>query len=1130
MSSARLRIQTETIQRAVSDPRVSAWVHANAGSGKTYVLAQRVIRLLLSGVDPSRILCLTFTKAAAANMSLRVFAILSKWTALNDLDLRSEIESTGFAGEVVPEDARRLFARAVETPGGLKIQTIHAFCERILHLFPFEANVPARFEALDDEQHALLMSEAREQTLQTAIAEEHTELGKALRRVASEATGDAFTKLLREALKKREAIADATALQSGEFERRLGAVFGLRKGENLESISGELLDGGPGEAEWRAAIAQLFKSSAADIKLGRNCEGMLSAPGRDEKLAALKLIFFNNDGDERKAKSLVTKDMNEGVKLLFATERTRAVPLFDKLKSARAVERSVALQRLADAVISSYTRLKQVRGLLDFDDLIDRTVNLLQRSEASWVLYKLDRGIDHVLVDEAQDTSPKQWSILKALVDEFFSGASARDNIRTIFAVGDEKQSIFSFQGAEPKEFSLSKEHFAKKIEGADLQFVPEELKVSFRSTETVLTAVDTVFSVAENFNGLSYSDAVKTEHSAFKEGLPGLVELWPAIAAQENAEPEPWTMPLDKLSGQSPAAVLARRIARHIGTLTAPGSLEAVHDKDGKRRTITPGDIMILVRRRNAFFDEVIRALKRAGVPVAGADRLKLMEHIAVKDLVAAGHAALLPQDDFTLACLLKTPFFSFDDNDLLRLAPKRKGPLIAQLHDSSEQKDREAAKLIAEWGKAARTLGPYRFYARILSAEHGRHAMLARLGAEAGDAMDEFLRLALQWERENTSSLSSFLHSMQGADVEVKRDMEAAGEAVRVMTVHAAKGLEAKIVFLPDTCGAPSSRHDPSLIELETGDGKRAPVWRQNKKSDPPAVDAEMNCIREAAAQEYRRLLYVAMTRAEERLYICGYYGKKPDDGCWYHMIDATLTAGMVECPAPWDANDSILRTGEAAQLEQATVASAAAEISPPPAWLFAAAAPERAPPPPLRPSQATAAADQIETDVSGAISPRPLALLEGNLVHALLQHLPSLPEENRAAAAVRFLAQRGEMLTVERRMVLAANVLAVMNHPGCADLFGPLSRAEVAIAGRALLPNRQEIEISGRIDRLAVSAKEVLIADFKTGSPPSGATPAAYIAQLALYRAALRAAVPGQGGPRLPDLDSCARGRRT
>ena len=1119
MRAARWAIpaRTRDLQRRASDPATSAWVSAHAGSGKTYVLAQRVVRLLLEGAPPSKILCLTFTKAAAANMSIRVFDILSSWTRMVDASLRAEIIAMGAPANRLGL-ARRLFARAVETPGGLKIQTIHAFCERLLHLFPFEANVPARFEVLTEEAQKELLAIAREEILSEAVGAPRSRLGQALTHVAALTTSAAFDDLLREALGARAALAEMARRQSDETERMLVHALGAPANESVAAIEADMIAGGIAPPLWPDIANRLDAGSKNDKGTADRVRAAINAPAH-RRLQAWRYVFFSARGEPRARMATDALNGDPGLRPLLEAERERLVARETQRRAAAAVERSAALSALTGAVTSRYARLKQARGLLDFDDLVERTRVLMERCESAWVHCKLDAGVDHILVDEAQDTSSDQWAILQALTSEFFAGEGARAGNRTLFVVGDEKQSIYSFQGAQPRAFAEQARHFATRAKEGARPFDEVPLDLSFRTARGVLESVDDLFMHADHGQGVVYSDGW-LRHQALKADLPGVVELWPAVAGAGAQTPADWRMPLDRKDEGSPALVMARRVAQHVKGLIDPRAREAVHERDGSLRPVRAGDVLVLVRKRGPFFDAVIRALKEAGVPVAGADRLMLGEHIAVQDLVAAGRAALLEDDDLTLACALKSPLIGLTDDHLLRIAPRRKGSLMEALRRSDDPECRAAAARVDGWRRRVGD-SPFRFYARLLGPEEGRRKFLSRLGPEAGDAVDEFLKLALEAETLEAPSLVTFLHRMEGTDLSIKRDMEAAGEAVRVMTVHASKGLEAKIVYLPDTCSAASGRHDAGVLEIDGPDGAPLLAWRKGAQNDPPALADALAAARRAEDEEHRRLFYVAMTRAEERLYIGGFHGSKgPGAGAWLTMAQAALAGTMTPAPAPWGEGE-ILRRGEAPLLASAHApAAAAAQPPPPPAWLTAPAPRETAPPAPLSPSKALAAADRRDPHAPDFEVGEPMgqdggeALFVGALTHALLQYLPDRPAPERQAAGLRYLAARaGARLSPQRREALCARAVAVIEDPALAALFGPGSRAETSIAADVEIGGRLR-RIVGQIDRLLVTPHEIVIADFKTGAPrPLSQAPQAYLAQLGLYARAVAQLWPGR-----------------
>ena len=927
-------------QALASDSTRSAWVSANAGSGKTHVLTQRVLRLLLAGAKPAQILGLTFTKAAAANMAGRIFRTLADWTSLDDEALAERIAETG-AGRPGPPAlafARQLFARTIETPGGLKIQTLHAFCERLLRLFPFEANVPAHFQVIDEREAAALMTEAGGRAMAALAA---SAAGKAaLDRVARDAGAFNFDKLLAEA----KGFAETFGAFDGaaRYREALGRRLGLPEGETTEGVETEMLGGDIGRSRRRAWAQGLAVGNVSDKAFADSLHKADADLDRPARIEALLDAFFTKGGDGHPrggAKGQLTgaalRDRQPGLEADLHRELARLIGLRERRRAAIVLERSVALFTVAGAILNNFAAAKAERGALDFADQIAGALALVTRSSAAWVMHKLDDGLDHLLIDEAQDNSAEQWRIVERLTDEFFAGESARPRGRTVFAVGDEKQSIFSFQGAAPEKFAEMRRYFERRHRDAVKPFASVPLNFSFRSAQTILTAVDLVFGSEAARTGLVAGDEPPLAHEAIQKRLQGVVEIWPAVAAEKAPDPDDWTMPLDEPAAHDPAVILARRIADQIAAWLKPESRERVADETGSPRRIRPGDVMVLVRRRNAFFEAMIRALKDRGVKVAGADRLKLNQHIAVMDLIAAGRASLTPDDDLTLACLLKSPLIGLDDDALYALAADRTGSLATSLADSDDSRARAAAARLAEWRRRAEKLGPYAFYARLLGADGGRKALIARLGDDASDPIDEFLALALAHEQSQAPSLSRFLADAEADDAEIKRDLEAESEGVRVLTVHASKGLEAPIVFLPDTTVASGGHHDPKLLALPALEPDGAPLfaWSRKKDEDCEAVAAARAERRRAEAGEHRRLLYVAMTRAAERLIVAGYETQKGrKDGCWYDLVADGLADVTAEAPAFWGNGAVVRRYGEGLAADGAAGEAAAERGSSP------------------------------------------------------------------------------------------------------------------------------------------------------------------------------------------------------
>ncbi len=1109
---------THRAQAEASDPLASAWVSANAGSGKTYVLAQRVVRLLLSGTEPGRILCLTFTKAAAAQMETRVFERLSAWAVLPDkmlADAIAKIEGRRPARNALAR-ARRLFARALETPGGLKIQTIHAFCERLLQQFPFEANVAGHFEVLDERDSVDLKEAARKSVLAEAARVPGSAMGKALDTVLDAASDMVQETAIKEFVEERARV-DKWIVSAGSLDaalRQLRDRLGLSADDTPETVRRTILDEAPLDRPEAGRLIALLKSGTTNDKSAADrLVAYVTETDEAERLDAWSAFFLTNGKPRKAPVTARTLKRWSGLDALIADELVRLPALLDRLAAAECLVTTAAMLRLADATIAAYQRLKTARGALDFDDLIIKTTNLLARSDAAqWVQYKLDRGIEHILVDEAQDTSPRQWQVVKALVEDFFAGKGASEATRTLFAVGDQKQSIFSFQGAVPAWFSLMRRDLGARARAANARWSDPALHLSFRSVQPVLSAVDAVFAEARAYRALSDVDEAPT-HSAARHGVPGRVILWPMIEPAEKIEPEDWATPLDHLDENSPEVKLAKRLARTIGRW--------VHGSErlDSGEPIRAGQILILCRTRGAQTDAINRALKSAGVPIAGADRMHLTEHIAVMDVMALARVVLLPEDDLSLAALLKSPLIGLSEEALFDLAYGRKGSLWDALGRQAQDRDDFAAarEKIERWRAGADTREPYRFFARILGPEHGRKRFLQRLGAEAEDVLDEFLTQALAYERLEAPTLQGFLAWLDEGTSEIKRDTETRRDEVRVMTVHGAKGLEADIVFVVDNGSMPvHPNHDDRVIALDDDrDGSVSPlVWMRRLKAMPSVVEQRVKALREAARQEYLRLLYVAMTRAKDRLVICGTLKRGTDrvDG-WHGMMTRALEG---DCVPGQDAD------GEDEQ-EWRPQPRAVHKTKPPqpglplgphrPQWLERDAPP---PPPALPHVTPSTVFDADAAPISaGGSGTGDAALVRGRLIHRLLESLPAIAESEREAIGAAYLAAFAKDMDAGTRDALLAEVMAVMVDPAFAPVFAEGSRAEVEIVGRIVRASG-EAAVSGRVDRLAVTPTQVLIVDYKTNRPAPetlDTVPPAYVTQLALYRTILRRLYPGR-----------------
>ena len=1128
-------------QRAAADPRANVWVAASAGSGKTRVLVDRLLRLMLDGAPPQRLLCLTFTKAAAAEMANRLHGELARWTMLDDTDLREAL--TQLMGPRSAEQdlatARRLFARVLDTPGGLKIQTIHAFCESLLGRFPLEAGLSPQFQVMEERTAAELLEDARNEVITIAREEPDSDLAGALVLVSEYVGEIGFADVvlaLAGTRGKLRRVIDSRDGIDGLIEatrHNLGVADGDTHDSVLAAACADEAFDGP---SLRRAAAALQQSSPRERERGEVLAHWLEKDdARADNFDEYTRIYLTRQGDIRARLAIkATQAIEPDAKDILGTEAQRIVRVMDRLNAVALADRTAALIVLGDALLRAYEEQKRRHNFLDYDDLILHARALLSRpGVAPWVLYKLDGGIDHILIDEAQDTSPDQWDVAAALAEEFFSGQGAREAARTVFVVGDEKQSIYSFQGADPAAFEEMRQHFRARVEAAQEKWQPVALLRSFRSTPAILSAVDAIFQQDEARAGVTAGeDSIK--HESSRMGQAGLVELWPTITDDGSVEVNPWEPPMVQETAVRADTRLTERIAGRIKHWLRNSEMLLA-----RGRPVRPGDIMILVRRRNDFFEDMVRTLKQWGIPVAGTDRMILSDQLAIMDLVALGRFVLLPEDDLTLAIVLKGPLFGFDDSRLFDLAYDRgRARLWDRLRDRRAEADDFAAayERLAALLAVADFISPFEFFAGVLS-QGGRKQILGRLGPEANDPLDEFLARALAFERDHAPSLERFLHWLEAGAAEVKRDLEQGNNQVRVMTVHGAKGLEAPIVFLPDTCATPQEREP--LLWADGADNEPFLLWPVRKALEERVSRAARAAERKRRDEEYRRLLYVALTRAEDRLYICGWETSRGrGEGCWYDLAANGLQGLGHQVEVDFGGPEGLVRV---LRVEQSQTAPAQerkptvgehAPVKPLPDWASSAPPDDPAPAKPLAPSRPVADEPTVQAPLGANSRAR---YRRGKIIHHLLQTLPDLPRDARAQAARAFIARPVYDFDDTEQKEIVSETLAVLDEPRFRRLFDPGALAEAPIAGVV-----GGYSISGQIDRLVVEDDEVLIVDYKTNrSPPDREedVPAAYLHQMAAYRAALsriypdrpvRCALLWTQGPKLMELSDSALDR--
>jgi ATP-dependent helicase/nuclease subunit A len=1087
-------------QRDASDPREHVWLSASAGTGKTYVLSARVLRLLLRGVKPDAILCLTFTKAGAAEMAERVHERLAHWVQIKSTELAAELRALDedFGPEQVA-DARTLFAKVLESRGGgLRIMTIHAFCQTLLAGFPLEAGLSPGFRPLEGREQAVLVQSVLADLVITAEREGDARL-----------LGDLRSLSLR--LGEEEAVRFLTRAASAvgaleELGPGLGAIVRRAMDVPAEFSAADIAVACGDGAFDRAGLLDLadilnaWGSVRALDRLDVVSAWLHETPaGRARDLTKLARVWRKADGDLFASKGWIPIDPRyPSVVDPLDAWASELIELAARAELASDVTAALgAAQRYARA----YADAKRGRGLVDFDDLIQLTRKLLNEAGmGDWIRYKLDQATDHILVDEAQDTNADQWAIVAALAGEFWAGEGAKgDKLRTLFTVGDFKQAIFGFQGTDPEIYRAVGKRFSGYAAEAEQEILRLSLDQSFRSTPPVLEVVDAVLDEVGG-DALGLDEMAKPHVSA--KGGAGEVVLFSAVTVDNDPEDE-------GEEGWIPSATrdLASKLANQVKAWLAEPMWLASRD-----RALTPGDVMILVRRRSDLAALLVARLHEEGVPVAGVDRLRLQAPLAVQDLLAAMRFAAQPQDDLNLANLLVSPMIGWSQDDLFVVAHGRAGVLWDAI-PAGATRDALLAML-----SAADNITPYAFLENLLSgALQGRKKLLERLGEEARDPVDELLNAALQFEREGTASLQQFLDWFDRGETEVVRDAGAAGDAVRVMTVHGAKGLQAPLVILADACADPDKALERNFKWTIEGVVDDLPLFRPRgaERALVASLQVSMDEADDKAKREHWRLLYVAMTRAEERLVIAGSLGPRargvvPEES-WHGAVRRALlrmgVQGVEDATwgAAWRHGQAsakpvrVERSRDTAHGEDGPSTAFGTNRVVLPEWLNRVASVEARPPRPLAPSS-IGQDDVANPPPSAAMA---AAAARGRLLHALFERLPALAAEDRRAAGARWLAAEG----ADEELVDVA--LRVIDDPRFAGIFAVDALAEAPVAGVV-----DGVVIAGTVDRLCVTDTLVEIVDFKTGRRVPASVddiPVQHLRQMAAYVAVLEGIFP-------------------
>lgn len=1088
-------------QSAAADPCQSVWVEASAGTGKTKVLSDRVLRLLLEKVDPAKILCLTYTKAAAVEMNERIAKRLSSWAIESEDELKKEL--TSLLGPNYPYSdlqktmnfARTLFAILLDTHGGMKIQTIHSFCQDILKRFPLEAGISPYFEVLDDRSAKEILQNIKLDLLKQKENSTDQDLTAAIThftQIISEFSFPSIMNMITENRNKIEELLKKHQYDISLIVQKLESTLGVTLHTTEDDVKKEALLAA-NIPEFGLTLDALAKGSKTDNKKAELLSFVFEndfAPFTYEKYRS---VFLTQTGTIQK--TLANKDalkVYPDILKFMSNQAENILITENKLAALNVFHSTISMLHIAKCIIGKYNSFKESYAALDYEDLIVITKNLLENSDvADWVLFKLDGGIEHILIDEAQDTSPNQWAIVRALTQEFFAGIGKHSDglERTVFVVGDRKQSIYSFQGADPHEFDKMYHYFEKHAQN----FSKIHLDVSFRSTKAIMDCVNTLFEAESAKKGVvPYNEHIN--HRPFRLGEGGRVEILPLLHPDKEQQLENlnWHIPTIRIQQSSASNQLARLIAHNIKTMVESGELLA-----SKNRPIRYGDFMFLVQRRNSFVEEFVRACKEIGVNVAGVDKLKLLEQIAVQDLISLGKFLLLPKDDLSLAEVLKSPIFMLDDDDLFTLCYKRSGSLFERLLSQKQYVPiAEKLKLLLNMSGFCR---PFELFNYLLVKLDGRKNYISRMGNEVEDVLDEFLNLTISFEQKHTPSLEAFISWIEKDEVIIQKEMEQGdNDTVKIMTVHGSKGLQAPIVVLADTTRIKNQTQKSDF--LWDADGNVYFPTSSSCYDDVCKKIKEQN--QEADSDEYRRLLYVALTRAEDRLYIAGYTSQNDaNPNSWYKLLENNLVSNI-----KLEEKDKriIYETLQENSFETCNTSIQQDVIIPDYTALLV---PPQAESPLAKPYSPSKNMDDETEIVASPLEENGNFYKRGTVIHKLLQYISTVNITNRETAASLFLEKQLPEFSEKERQYIVKEVLNLCNT--YLDLFSTNSLPEVPIIGET-----DGKIISAKVDRLVICKDKIMIVDYKTNRPAAknvSEVPEIYLNQMAIYKKLLQKIYP-------------------
>lgn len=842
-------------QNIAAEPTNNVWVQANAGTGKTSVLTERLLRILFRDNScASGILCLTYTNAAAGEMRNRILTALRGWAMATDDELRELLRGIAINQNPDAADiahARKIFFKYIDNPEILKIKTIHGFCEEILHRFPTEAGISPSWSLISDAPQRILLNDALMRLVNSSNNDEKTSA--------------AFDHII--GVMSEYKLGDLLAIIGGRYKD----FFLIKNFDNYRNYFVDTI-----RKKLKLHVKICDKKPVENLKKILILAKSDKKPSKTlQKLINLTEQYIENtiNFDEYKY-AYLTKDgkpLASGLNYEYLSdEKERVFELNISMVNEKICADTIALFDLSAAFAKQYQELKQSHNVLDFEDLILYTHRLFSNPETmGWVLSQMDLSLSHILVDEAQDTAPLQWELLRMLSCDFFAEGDTQGLPRSLFVVGDTKQSIYGFQGADPNAFARSRDEISKYISNNARAIMEVPLTQSFRSVEPILRTVDMFFGDADVARLTGF---VNNSHKCFRVHDKGIVELHKVQSA-----------------GDLETAIARKKYISGI----ADKIENLIHDKK-----YTPNDIMILLQQRAPLAVSMTNELKRRNIPVAGTDRIILPDYPVIRDFMNLIRFCTDLTDDYSLCCVLKSPLFGLNDMQVYKICAVRNTENTKRkAQDKNAQKctvldvlktgDSDIYTRLQDYIARAKVDGPYNFFTYVLNNHNVRENIIAALGVQVIDPLEEFITICLAYERTQPGTLRHFIKWFITGNSEIKRNLDS-GDGVRIVTVHGSKGLQSRAVFLIDTVSV-SKTENIYNITHDRSEGMPVWIWTPHK---PDGFSPEFAEIRSFVTQhdteEYFRLLYVAMTRARDDLYIYGFSGNlRPPELCWHTLL---------------------------------------------------------------------------------------------------------------------------------------------------------------------------------------------------------------------------------------------------